>query len=180
MLSDHSIHFYDCSRSESFSFKKFEQIQNDNSFGLNFNYMPKLTYSNIHYRCPKCYNFPMINIVDRENIIYECGCPDRKKKSLKIKDLFNKENKYMTFLNDSKQNISEEDKIEKINENIGFKCTSHDSKENNEFRYYCLKCNENICKECISNHIKKEKDCFFLHDIIILDFQNILILQKLS
>ena len=86
----------------------------------------------------------------------------------------------MTFLNDSKRNISEEDKIEKMNENIGFKCTSHNSKENNEFRYYCLKCNENLCKECIPNHIKKEKDCYFLHDIIILDFQNIQILKKLK
>ena len=146
------------------------------SLGLSFSYIANLKCPYIHYRCPKCYNFPLIRFLDREKIAYKCACIDRK--SLKIKDLFNKENKYMTFLKDSKANKKEIDEIENINENIGLKCISHKNK--NKFRYYCINCNENLCKECIQNHIFKQKEHYFLHDIIILDFQNIEILQKLK
>ena len=149
------------------------------SLGLSLSFIQNSKSPDIHYRCPKCYNFPLIKFLNKDIISYKCGCIENKK-NVKIKDLFIKEKKYMTFLNDSKSDNIESDKIEKMNQNIGFKCTSHSSIENNEFRYYCLKCNENLCRDCVQNHIFQKKANYFLHDLIIFDFQNIEIYQKVK
>ena len=168
-------HFYyglDLSDFSSIEDTTLKTLQySDISLGPSFSYIPKLTYPNIHYRCPKCYNFPLIQFLDRENINYKCACIDKKR--MKIKELFKKEANFLTFLNEPKSNNNEKDETEKKNEKIGFKYTSHHSTKENKFRYYCITCNENLCKECIQNHISKEKDHYFLHDLIILDFQNV-------
>ena len=43
--------------SESNIFRTLEH--SDKSLGLSFPFIPKLTYPNIHYRCPKCFFFPI-------------------------------------------------------------------------------------------------------------------------
>ena len=61
--------------------------------------IPKIKkYENAHYLCPKCLQFPLIDIISKEIILYECKCKNREKKALNIKKLFNKDNEYMTFI----------------------------------------------------------------------------------
>ena len=125
-------------------------------------------YLNTHYLCPKCFHFPLIDFISKEYIYYECFCPDSSKKLVKIKRLFAKDEKYMTFsdniiLNNS--SITSQDKIK------GFKCSKkHYSGKNGKFRFYCTVCEENICSECIRNHMH---DMEKLHELIVLDFQAI-------
>ena len=55
--------------------------------------IPKLEKDfNTHYLCPKCFQFPLIDFISRDYIHYICFCKDRKKKLVKIKELFNKDN----------------------------------------------------------------------------------------
>ena len=41
-----------------------------NTFNLDIPPIPKLNNPNIHYRCPKCYNFPLISFLNEEYISY--------------------------------------------------------------------------------------------------------------
>ena len=136
--------------------------------------IPKLENSNIHYRCPKCFNFPLIEFIDKneEIIIYSCAC--FKARRINIKDLFNKEKNYMSFQN----NINSNSKIEDI---IGYKCTKHKScnmisSEYNNFKYYCFSpsCYKNLCKKCIEEHLNKS------HDLFIFDYQNFETIKKMN
>ena len=149
---------------ENFNRPDFINLENSNNSLNNIQTKLKLKYYYIHYRCPKCYNFPFIEFIDFGSILYTCNCFE--KKPLKIEELF-KENKYMTFLN----NLSSD---EKLNENIGFKCTIHNSEKNYKFRYYCINCKENICKICCQNHKHIN------HDLIILDYLNSEIYKKIE
>lgn len=145
------------------SFNKLEVL--DISLKWNIPPIQKLKNQNIHYRCPECHNFPLIQFLNnQESLYYTCACHE--KKFLNIEELFIKENKYMTFL-ESRQN-------EKKEENIGFKCTKHKSIKYNKFKYFCIICKENLCKECCQNHLK---NC---HDLIVLDFQNFEIYEKID
>ena len=78
--------------------------------------IPKLEDSNIHYRCPKCFNFPLIEFINKneEIIIYSCAC--YKGKRIFIQDLFDKEKKYMSF----QSNPNKDSKIEEV---VGYMCT---------------------------------------------------------
>ena len=136
--------------------------------------IPKLENSNIHYRCPKCFNFPLIEFIDKneEIIIYSCAC--FKARRINIKDLFNKEKNYMSF----KNNINSNSKIEDI---IGYKCTKHKSfnpisSEYNNFEYYCLSssCFKNLCKKCIEEHLKEG------HELLNFDYQNFETIKKMN
>ena len=75
---------------KDFSFKN--QSQNLQvtlpSFGVNILPIPELENEDIHYKCPKCFNFPLIEFIDKneEMVIYSCGC--YKKKLVSVKDLF--------------------------------------------------------------------------------------------
>lgn len=97
------------SKQEPPSFTKLGDL--NNPLDLSILPIPKLKNPNIHYRCPKCYNFPFIQFLkNKEDIIYTCACI--KNKYLKIRDLFIPENKYITSLNDK----------ENMNQILGFKC----------------------------------------------------------
>ena len=152
----------------------FSKLENkETSLKWNIPPIPKLRNPNIHYRCPKCYNFPLIQFSsNQESIYYACACYE--KKLLNIKELFIKENKYMTFLEDVGSEILKEGKNKINNENIGFKCTKHKSLKYNKFKYFCIICKENLCKECCQNHLK---NC---HDLIVLDFQNFEMYEKID
>ena len=79
------------------SFTKLEYLNNS----LKWSNPPiqKLRNPNIHYRCPKCFNFPIIQFLNnKESIYYTCACYE--KKFINIKDLFIKDNHYLTFLED--------------------------------------------------------------------------------
>ena len=122
--------------------------------------IPELENSDIHYICPKCFNFPLIEFIDKneEKIIYSCSC--YKKQIINIKDLFNEEKNYMLFKKITSQ------KFEDI---IGLKCTKHKSiylksSEYNNFEYYCFSCYKNLCKKCIEEHLKDR------HDLLIFDY----------
>jgi len=132
------------------SYSKLENL--DSVFDLNILPIINLKDPSIHYRCPKCENFPFIAFKkNQEDILYSCAC--YKEKHLTIKDLFDPENNYLTFLN-------------KDNENqiLGFKCTNHKNKSK-KFKYFCIICNNNICKDCLQYHLDKN------HDLINLEFQ---------
>ena len=148
----------------SVNFNKLESFEPNISFDELP--IPKLEDSNIHYRCPKCFNFPLIEFINKneEIIIYSCAC--YKGKRIFIQDLFDKEKKYMSFQN----NPNKDSKIEEV---VGYMCTEHKSYTSNSFiynnfEYYCLtkKCNKNLCKKCIEEHLQAG------HDILIFDYQN--------
>ena len=58
------------------------------TFGVNILPIPEQENPDIHYRCPKCFNFPKIEFIDKneEIIIYTCCC--YKNKRVPVKDLF--------------------------------------------------------------------------------------------
>ena len=111
-----------------------------------------------HYRCPKCLFFPYIQIINNNEIKYNCKCTKGFGKIIKIKGL----------INDIKN--FEKEKNKNINKNKELKCNKHKQ----EFRYYCTDCHINICKDCCEFHLKKK------HDLIIFDFNNYDILKKAS
>ena len=153
------------------SFNKLERL--DTSLKWNIPLIPKLRNPNLHYRCPKCHNFPLIQFLsNQESIFYTCACYE--KKFISIKDLFIKENKFMTFLDDDESEFLKKGTKKPNDENIGFRCTKHKSLKCNKFKYYCIICKENLCKECCQNHLK---NC---HDLIILDFQNFEMYEKIE
>jgi len=48
----------------------------DNKFTSKIPPIPKLRDPNIHYRCPKCFNFPyIVFMANKEDISYVCACP---------------------------------------------------------------------------------------------------------
>ena len=124
-------------------------------FNLSVLPIPKLKNPNIHYICPKCFNFPFIQFLNnKEDIYYSCACI--RNKYLKIKDLFDPENKYITNLNNS--NIINKKDDDNLNKNHGFKCTRHKSNESKKFKYFCIECNNNICEDCLKYHLNKKHD----------------------
>ena len=137
---------------------------------LNLNILPiiYLKDPNSHYRCPKCFNFPIIEFEkNQEDISYYCAC-SKNTKYLHIKDLFapENENEFLTFLNYRNKNIFE-----------GFLCSIHESDnsgKNKKFKYYCIPCNKNICKECLLYHLNK------FHDVINFDFQTLEMNKKIN
>ena len=116
---------------------------------------PKIKkHEDTHYLCPKCLQFPLIDIISKEIILYQCKCKGEKRKALNIKTLFNNVKEYMTSFKG--------DKIE------GFRCIeNHNSKKNRKFRYFCVDCSKNICSECIVNHTDEKGE---KHNLIVLDF----------
>ena len=147
----------------SLSFSKIEY--KDISQDLGIPPIPKLEYPNIHYRCPKCFNFPLIEFINRNEEIIRYSCACHAKKVIKIEDLFKKEKNYMSFI-DTNSLISNNESDPKKDEVIGFKCIEHKNKENNKFEYYCLSCHKNLCKYCIKKHLY-DRD-----DLMVFDFQN--------
>ena len=112
-------------------------------------------YLNAHYLCPKCFQFPLIDFISKEYIYYRCFCPDRLKKLVKIKRLFNKDEKYMTFSDNTiltNSSLISQDMIK------GFRCSEkHYSGKNGKFRFYCTFCLKNICGECIKIICRKNR-----------------------
>ena len=135
------------------------QVNDENPFNLNIPPILKDNNNNIyHYRCPKCLFFPFIEIMNQNEIKYNCKCTKGEGKIIKIKDLINS------------ITIFDKEKNKTINENKELKCSKH----NQKFRYYCTDCHTNICKYCCEFHLNKR------HDLIIFDFNNYDILKKAS
>ena len=147
----------------------YSSIEHDNeSLNISIPPIPQLDNPDIHYLCPKCHKFPLIEYIQKgeEYIKYTCCC--HKRELVKIDDLFNIEKKYMTILNNKEFKNLGKDKI------IGFKCTSHESLKYNKFKYYCISCTRNICKECCQNHLNKN------HDVVVFDYQNFETYEKIK
>ena len=72
----------------SLNFSKIEERNTSNFFDVSFPPIPPLKNQSIHYRCPQCFNFPLIKFFkDNEEIIsYSCACYTRK--VIKLEDLF--------------------------------------------------------------------------------------------
>ena len=157
---------------------KIDAQEISSSFDVSDSYILNNTeYPYMHYMCPQCHNFPLIQYINERDIYYTCGCI--KKNQMTIKDLFDNENEHFIIekrdsnipTRDSSYN-GEEDFVEKNhnesiyknNKNIiGFYCSKHNSKK---FRYFCTTCKVNLCKECIESHLGKE------HNKIVFDFVN--------
>ena len=145
------------------------------SFNLNDTPIPKLEDTNIHYRCPICFNFPLIEFIDKNEDIINHTCACHIKKPIKISDLFIKEKNHMSF---SDNDISSLNNINDSNwkKILGFKCLEHISQDNknSNFEYYCLFCYENICKDCLEKHLNKK------HDLIPFVYRNVEAKKKMS
>lgn len=141
-------------------FSQDPEIINDITFKLNIPpILIKSKFPHIHYLCPKCNFFPLINFINKERktISYICSC-EKKNKEIGIIDLFNRDNNYLLFNDKSNSN--------NFNENI-FKCKMHETfNKVCKFRYYCSKCHKNLCKICCQNHFKKN------HNLLNFDFLN--------
>ena len=120
----------------------------------------QMTYKKtiINYLCVKCKQFPIIEFLDKKNIIYTCNCSEKKNKKISITDIFKQEKK---FLNIKKANIFSElidyldnngNNINLYEENKGFRSIKNKSNKIKKFKYYCPKCKEHLYKECCSNH----------------------------
>ena len=137
-------------------------------YSLNLNILPIINLKDpcIHYRCPKFYNFPIIEFKkNQEYISYICAC-SKDTKYLSIKDLFVPKNEFLTFLNNRNEN-----------KNKGFLCTIHksdSSNKNRKFKYFCITCKDNICKDCLLYHLKKS------HDVINLEIQKLETNKKIN
>ena len=149
--------------SSTISSKSFKILTNEKK-PININIPPimELEVPNIHYRCPKCFNFPIIEFFNENFIEYCCGCNNSEKKILKIKNLLEEKEKYMTLLDENKDKSNNNEK----KNNLGFKCYAHPSEKLHKFRYYCSTCKLNLCKECCTYHLDKK------HDLIVLNFLN--------
>ena len=163
-ISKDKSKFWEHSSYDLPNYSKNEDL--DYSFNLKIPPIPKLKDPSIHYRCPKCYNFPFIEFKkNKEDISYFCAC-SKDTKFLTIKELFAPENKYLTFLNNKNEN-----------QNNGFKCTIHksdNSGKNKKFKYFCFTCNDNLCKDCLLYHLNKN------HDVINLEFQKLEMNEKIE
>ena len=150
------------------------------SFNTKIPIIPKTKFPYIHYLCPKCFNFPIINFLTDKFIYYTCKCKkdDEKydnRRLIKIKDLFNKENQLMTFIENDISNELNKNPKEKFK---GFKCIEkHDSEKIHKFRYFCTFCKNNICGECVQKHIDNRAE---KHDFIVFDFNNPDIYKKIE
>ena len=137
----------------------------DSSLNLNILPIINLNEPSIHYRCPKCYNFPIIEFKkNQEYVSYICAC-SKDSKYISIKDLFAQEKKFLTFLNNRN-----------LNKNKGLLCTIHKSdysNKNRKFKYFCINCNINICKDCLLYHLGKS------HDVINLEIQKLEMNKKI-
>ena len=142
--------------------------------------IPKIKkYYNVRYLCPKCFGFPLIDFISNKFIFYFCWCNKEERKVVEIKNLFNKDNKYMTFIerdDDLSFSLDNKNKIK------GFKCTGkHFSGQSHKFRYFCVDCSQNVCSECIVHHTTSK---MIRHYIITLDlyktydYQRVQIINK--
>ena len=115
----------------------------------------KENYINYHYLCLKCHFFPHIQISNKNEIYYTCGCTKREKKLISIKEFINNRIGYITQI-DNKV-------LKGLPKNKGLRCNQH----NHKFSYYCKKCHINICKDCCIFHLNEKHDS---HDLINFDF----------
>ena len=91
------------------------QINNEVSFKLDMTAILKENENtNNHYRCSKCLFFPLIEIIDKNELKYMCKCTDFKRKIIKIKDLINEITKY-----------EDEKNINTINKKKSLECKRH-------------------------------------------------------
>ena len=131
--------------------------------------IPKIKkFTNAHYLCPKCHQFPFINFVSKEYIFHKCLC-ENKKKFIKISQLFIKEKQCMTFLG-----VDRSDELSSIDKEIykDFRCQgNHYSKKTKKFEFYCTDCNKNICSECIGKHFYLDDQIEKMHNLIVLIFE---------
>lgn len=71
--NEDSLKFYNQSSYGPLSFSNEDIF--DISLHLNIEPIKKLKEPSIHYRCPKCGNFPLIEFIkNHEDISYSCSC----------------------------------------------------------------------------------------------------------
>ena len=150
---------FDYSMFESNNFSENNQI----TFKLNNTGILKTNLNYAHYLCPKCKFFPYIQIVNQNEMYYNCGCTEKKGELIDIKEFVNKKKEY------SKANLNK-DKNNDLYKKEGLRCLEH----NHKFRYYCIDCHINLCKECCEFHLNKS------HDLIIFDFNDFDIRKKIN
>ena len=156
----------------SYNFSKLEY--KDISLNYNIPPIPKLDYPNIHYRCPKCYNFPLIEFINENEKIIRYSCACYKNKVIKIEELFQKEKNYMSFIDTISLNDTNDANDSKKEEIIGFRCTEHKLMGNNKFKYYCVNHCQNLCKNCIKKHL--DDGC----NLIVFDYENFEAYKKIN
>ena len=146
--------FYGVESFKTIDFKFTNNQIEDLKISFSESYIPRLNNSNLHYLCPQCSNFPLIEFIDERQIIYKCFCFNQI--IVDIKDLFREEtenklsNPVLYDAMDSEMAKCYSSHKEEINKYFGFKCVRHKSKIY-KFKYYCNKCQKNLCKICCSD-----------------------------
>ena len=141
------------------------------TFNSDITAIPKGNKNNSHYQCSKCFFFPCIQIINKNEIkcICKCTLDQKEDDSLKNKcteQIKGKIIKIKEFINEIK-NFEDKKNINNI-QNNQLRCSKH----NHKFRYYCSNCHKNICKECFEYHLND--NCH----LVIFDFLNYDIRKK--
>ena len=155
--------------SESYFSPGFDTSLQYEDVAFNINIPPILEKQNIHYRCPKCFNFPVIDFIENneEFVYYTCNCYD--KKPIRMEELFKNEKKETTYMTFSDNNNILSNVLDNIKKDLflGFKCNKHKTQDSfNNFEYYCFNDKKNICKDCVQEHLSKD------HHLLPFDYQN--------
>ena len=178
-----SKQFYEDESYKTIDFIFTNNQKRDLEISFSESYIPNLINESLHYLCPQCSNFPLIEFIDENKILYKCYCFNQI--LVDIKDLFrelnyNKELNDNKLLNpilydtmDSELNKYNSSYNEEINKFFGFKCVKHKSKIC-KFKYYCNKCQKNLCKMCCSEHLEHSQD------LTLFDFKDINLLNKIN
>ena len=104
-----------------------------------------------------------MNLLEVKKIKLSCLC--YKNKEVLIKDLLDKNNKYITINKLSNSNLlsSSSNIFDVNNDDEGFKCKKHKY----YFKYYCIKCHLNICDKCKKEDERKYNFFHFKYNELV-------------
>ena len=113
-------------------------------------------------KCPICKKICLINI-NRDQLLFSFECNNNHSKNLQKSNTFQQEDKNISDLNISQDNLKDLNKGNSQNNNANtntnnkvyitekdFYCEIH---PNSKYQSYCLECRANICNECLNQHL---------------------------
>lgn len=122
----------------------FSDFTDDNFFDLKDDSLIK----DRTYKCPICFQYPIIHYSNNIDIEVTCSCYNKKR--MTIDEFLNPKeksfkNNLLSFSLDREDSFYEKNDIDNKSKN---KCTIHQKK----FKYYWNDCEINLCKDCFKNH----------------------------
>ena len=117
--------------------------------------LPFIKDYQFHYFSKKCHNFPSIEFIDDENVLYSCAKHEQEK--IPIEDFFDPNNKFYFYKDNNESNNNNFNNKEKL---YKLRCYKHKKIKGYKYKYYCLNCQKNICGECCPNHLGDNHNLF--------------------